>query len=447
MSRNRKFPFIKPNFKKVPHVEEDELAEDDIREIVVEHKSGFNTIEVLIIIIISIAFGVVVGCSVTFFRQEYRGEKVSSSLQELIAVYNNILEDYYKNIDERDLVDAAVEGMLSSLDDPYSTYMDEENAATFNETVDGSYIGIGITIAMNADKKFYVVSVVDDSPAEKANIQVGDYLLKIGDQLLEGLNLSDVTSIIKKDEKTTLELTLERDGKEVVKEVKLATIDFISVTSDVYALNNGNAGYISIGTFAANTFQQFKTELKKLEKKNINSLIIDVRSNPGGHLSQTKNILELFMKKNTILYQVQFKDDINKIKDNTKKSRSYPVVILINSSSASAAEILAASFRDSYSDATLIGETTYGKGTVQTAYTLSDGTSVKYTTEKWLTPKGKWIDGKGITPNRVVQLTEEYLTNPIPENDLQLQTALDFLEKERNTSDYQYFLYYITINY
>ena len=153
-------------------------------------------------------------------------------------------------------------------------------------------------------------------------------------------------------------------------------------------------------------------------------------------LSQTKNILELFMKKNTILYQVQFKDDINKIKDNTKKSRSYPVVILINSSSASAAEILAASFRDSYSDATLIGETTYGKGTVQTAYTLSDGTSVKYTTEKWLTPKGKWIDGKGVTPNRVVQLTEEYLINPIPENDLQLQTALDFLEKERNTSDH-----------
>lgn len=436
MSGNRKFPFIKPSFKKVPQAEEDELVEDDIREIVVEHKSGFNTIEVLIIIIISIAFGVVVGCSVTFFRQEYRGEKVSSSLQELIAVYNNILEDYYKNVDERDLVDAAVEGMLSSLDDPYSTYMDEENSATFNETVDGSYVGIGITIAMNADKKFYVVSVVEDSPAEKANIQVGDYLLKIDDQLLEGLNLSDVTSIIKKDEKTTLELTLGRDGKEVVKEIKLATIDFISVTSDVYALNNGNAGYISIDTFAANTFQQFKTELKKLEKKNINSLIIDVRSNPGGHLSQTKNILELFMKKNTILYQVQFKDDINKIKDNTKKSRSYPVVILINSSSASAAEILAASFRDGYSDATLIGETTYGKGTVQTAYTLSDGTSVKYTTEKWLTPKGKWIDGKGVTPNRVVQLTEEYLTNPIPENDLQLQTALDFLEKERNTSNH-----------
>lgn len=436
MSGNRKFPFIKPNFKKIPQVEDDELVEDDIREIVVEHKSGFNTIEVLIIIIISIAFGVVVGCSVTFFRQEYRGEKVSSSLQELIAVYNNILEDYYKNVDERDLVDAAVEGMLSSLDDPYSTYMDEENAATFNETVDGSYVGIGITIAMNADKKFYVVSVVEDSPAEKANIQVGDYLLKIDDQLLEGLNLSDVTSIIKKDEKTTLELTLERDGKEVVKEVKPATIDFISVTSDVYALNNGNAGYISIDTFAANTFQQFKAELKKLEKKNINSLIIDVRSNPGGHLSQTKNILELFMKKNTILYQVQFKDDINKIKDNTKKSRTYPVVILVNSSSASAAEILAASFRDSYSDATLIGETTYGKGTVQTAYTLSDGTSVKYTTEKWLTPKGKWIDGKGVTPNRVVQLTEEYLTNPIPENDLQLQTALDFLEKERNTSNH-----------
>lgn len=435
MSGKRKFPFIKPNLKKLPQVEDDEFEEENVKEIVIEHKSGFNTVEVLIIIIISITFGVVVGCSVSFFRQEYRGEKVSSSLQELITVYNNILDDYYKNIDERDLVDAAVKGMLTSLEDPYSTYMDEENAETFNETVGGSYVGIGLTIAMNKDGKFLVMGVVEDSPAKKAEIRAGDYLVKINDTTLEGLSLEEVTSIIKKDRKESLKLTLERDGESFVKSVKPDTIDFISVTSKVYALNNGNAGYISISTFAANTYEQFKKELKELEKKNINSLIIDVRSNPGGHVSQTRDILELFMKKNSVLYQVQFKDDISKVKDNTKKKRTYPVVILTNSSSASASEILAAAFRDSYSDATIIGETTYGKGTVQTAYTLSDGTSVKYTTEKWLTPKGKWIDGKGVTPDRIVQLTGEYLSNPIPENDLQLQTALEFLEKERNTSE------------
>ena len=124
MSLKGKFPFVKPNFKRLPQLEdESDSSNENVREIIVEHKSGFNTIEVLIIIIISISFGVVVGCSVSFFRQEYRGEKVSSSLQELITVYNNIVDDYYKKIDERDLVDAAIDGMLSSLKDPYSMYM------------------------------------------------------------------------------------------------------------------------------------------------------------------------------------------------------------------------------------------------------------------------------------------------------------------------------------
>lgn len=433
MSGKRKF--IKPNFKKLPSVEGNILEEENVREIVVEQKSGFNTIEVLIIIIISIAFGVVIGCSVSFFRREYRGEKVSSSLQELIAVYNNILDDYYKNIDERALVNSAVEGMLNSLEDPYSTYMNEQKAETFNETVGGSYVGIGFTVAMNDDGKFLILNVVKDSPAEKANVQPGDYLLKINNQSLDTLTIEEVSALIKKSKKKPLKLTLERDGKQFVLSIKPDNIDLISVFSKVYALNNGNAGYISVSTFAANTYEQFQKSLTELEEKNINSLIIDVRSNPGGHLSQTRDILELFMKKDSVLYQVQFKDSITKIIDNTKKKRTYPIVILTNSSSASAAEILAVSFRESYSDATIIGETTYGKGTVQTAYTLSDGTSVKYTTEKWLTPKGKWIDGRGIVPDRVVQLTEEYLSNPSLENDLQLQTALEFLEKERNTRE------------
>lgn len=434
MARQRKIPFIKPNFKKVPQVEELNDDEEDIREIIVEHKSGFNTIEVLILVLVAIAFGFVVGTGVSFFKQEYKGEKISNSLQELIAVYNNILDSYYEDIDEQDLVDAAIDGMLDSLDDPYSTYMDEENAETFNETVDGSYDGIGITITQNENKDILIVSVAEDSPAEKADIQSGDILLKINKKSLSGLSLDKVTEIIKGTKDKTFNLTIKRGEEELTKKVTSETIDLVSVTSKVYPLNNGNAGYISINTFAANTYKQFKKELNRLEKKNINSLIIDVRSNPGGHLSQTRDILELFMKKGSVLYQVQYKKEVRKIKDETKSSRTYPVVVLINSSSASASEILAASFNDSYVDATLIGEKTYGKGTVQTAYSLSDGSSLKYTTEKWLTPKGKWIDGKGVSPDKTVLLTDEYLLNPTTENDLQLQSALEFLEKERNTS-------------
>lgn len=435
MAKQGKFPFIKPNFKKVPQVEELNDEGEDIREIIVEHKSGFNTIEVLILVLVAIAFGFVVGTGVSFFKQEYKGEKISNSLQELIAVYNNILDSYYEDIDEQDLVDAAIDGMLDSLDDPYSTYMDEDNAETFNETVDGSYDGIGITITQNENKDILIVSVAEDSPAEKADIQSGDILLKINKKSLSGLSLDKVTEIIKGTKDKTFNLTIKRGEEELTKKVTSETIDLVSVTSKVYPLNNGNAGYISINTFAANTYKQFKKELNRLEKKNINSLIIDVRSNPGGHLSQTRDILELFMKKGSVLYQVQYKKEVRKIKDETKASRTYPVVVLINSSSASASEILAASFNDSYVDATLIGEKTYGKGTVQTAYSLSDGSSLKYTTEKWLTPKGKWIDGKGVSPDKTVLLTDEYLLNPTTENDLQLQSALEFLEKERNTSE------------
>lgn len=435
MARQGKIPFIKPNFKKVPQVEELNDDEEDIREIIVEHKSGFNTIEVLVLVLVAIAFGFVVGTGVSFFKQEYKGEKISNSLQELIAVYNNIMDSYYEDIDEQDLVDAAIDGMLDSLDDPYSTYMDEDNAETFNETVDGSYDGIGITITQNENKDILIVSVAEDSPAEKADIQSGDILLKINKKSLSGLSLDKVTEIIKGTKDKTFNLTIKRGEEELTKKVTSETIDLVSVTSKVYPLNNGNAGYISINTFAANTYKQFKKELNRLEKKNINSLIIDVRSNPGGHLSQTRDILELFMKKGSVLYQVQYKKEVRKIKDETKASRTYPVVVLINSSSASASEILAASFKDSYVDATLIGEKTYGKGTVQTAYSLSDGSSLKYTTEKWLTPKGKWIDGKGVSPDKNVLLTDEYLLNPTTENDLQLQSALEFLEKERNTSE------------
>ena len=142
MAKKKRFPFIKPNSKKVFQVEDETFPEEDVREIIVEHKSGFNTIEVLIIVVVSIAFGVAVGNALSIFRQEYQGEKISDSLQELISVYNNILDTYYEDLDEQELVDAAINGMMSSLDD-YSMYMDEENAASFNETVDGSYQGIG----------------------------------------------------------------------------------------------------------------------------------------------------------------------------------------------------------------------------------------------------------------------------------------------------------------
>lgn len=435
VSKHKRFPFIKPNMKNISFLDEVDSEEEDVREVIVETKSGFNTLEVLVIVIISIIFGIAVGSSLSIFRQEYRGEKVSNSLQELITVYQDILDTYYKDIDEADLVDAAVDGMLSSLDDPYSTYMDEDSATTFNETVDGSYVGIGVTIHIKDTGEVTVIGVTKNSPADEANIKEGDIILSLDGKSVSGLSLEEISSIVKGDSNSKLKMVLERDNEEITKTVTRGTVDMVSVTSDVFRMEQSKVGYISISSFAANTYKQFKKELKTVEKKNINSLVLDVRSNPGGHLSQTRDILELFLKKNQVLYQVEFKGKVTKIKDKTKTSRNYPIVVLINSSSASAAEILASAFQDSYPNAILLGEKTYGKGTIQTAYSLSDGSTLKYTTDKWLTPNGKSIDGKGVSPDEVVLLTTEYFKNPTVENDLQLQTALSILEKKTTNSD------------
>ena len=300
MARNVKIPFIKPKFRNNSKIQELDDEDENIKEIIVEHKSGFNILEMVIIVVISIAFGVVVGSSLSFFRQEYQGEKVSDELQQLIAVYRDVLDNYYENIDETDLADAAIGGMLSSLDDPYSIYMDEEDAIEFNETVDGSYVGIGITVGMSETGDVIVLGVTDNSSAEEAGIFVGDVITEIDSKSVIGLSLDDVSSMVKGKENTKLKLTLLRDEQTLHKTVKRKTVDLVSVVSKIYERNNGNIGYISISTFAANTYKQFKEELKSLEQKNIYGLIIDVRSNPGGHLSQAENILELFMKKNKV---------------------------------------------------------------------------------------------------------------------------------------------------
>lgn len=437
MAKDRKFKFLKPNFKKLKFLEEEQEIEEDlasvdenVREVIVEHKSGFNTLEVIIIIVVSIVFGAVVGSTLSLSHKNVDGVEVSDSLQEFIITYHNIVENYYKDVKESDLVDAAIQGMISSLDDPYSVYMDESDSDSFNQTVDGAYVGIGARVSTNSDGEHYIVSMFQNSPAKEAGFKNGDIFVKVGSKEVKGMTLDELTDVIKGKSGSKVTITVKRGQEEVTKTVVRKSVDLPSVTSKTYEKNEKKVGYLYVSTFAANTYDQFKKELLKLEKSKIDSLIIDVRSNPGGHLTQVSNILELFMNKNTVLYQVEVKGKTEKIKAETKDSRSYPVVVLVNSSSASASEILAASFQEAYSNAKVVGKTTYGKGTVQKAYSLSDGTSLKYTTEKWLTPKGNWINEKGVIPNYEVDLTDDYFSNPIDETDAQLQKAIEIITKK-----------------
>ena len=392
-------------------------------------KKKYSLREIVPIALISLLIGTLFGGIITYKKDKLEISKVPEELEELVQVYDSISENYYHKVDKKSLVDSAIEGMIGSLDDPYSVFLNKNESTKFNETISGEYVGIGATVSFNEDK-LEVIEVLDSSPAKKAGLKEKDIILKINGEDLTNKSLSEITNMIRGEKNTTVSLLIKRDNKEKRIEIVREDIEIDSVESEVIEKDDQKIGYLSIDTFASNSYTQFKQKLEKLEKKKIDSLIIDVRDNPGGHLTQATGTMELFLKKGKILYQIEQKGKNQKMYDQTSEYRKYKVVVLTNHSSASASEILASSLKESY-QAILVGEATYGKGTVQKAYQLSSGNTVKYTTQKWLTAKGEWINEKGVSPDYEVSLDEEYIKNPVSENDNQLNKSLEILtEKE-----------------
>ena len=386
-----------------------------------EERTSFSIYEVIGIIVISILFGVVVGYVIMYSRYPANQVGNNKALREVVETYQEIANYYYGGMSETALSEGAIKGMIQSLNDANSNYMNQEVTNTFNETVDGSFVGIGVVIQYKDDYN-EVVEVYKNGPAEKAGIKVGDVLLKVDGQDIKGVYGDKVASLVRGKSGTMVELAVMRDEKEKTIKVKRGVVELQSVSSDVINYENRNIGYIKITSFADNTSKQFSGALSKIEES-IDSLVIDVRDNAGGHLQQVTDILSVFFSKGKVLYQIESKEKKDKVTSLTKESRDYPVMVLINRGSASASEILASCFKDNYPNAKVIGITSYGKGTVQKSVSLSSGNSFKYTTQKWLTAKGEWIDGKGVVPDVEVIQSNEYLQNPVYENDVQLQEA------------------------
>ena len=389
--------------------------------------ASFTTLEVILIIIIAILFGVIVGYFINYSKNDVSKD---ANLNEVVSTYNNIVNNYYGDLNKDDLADAAIKGMIESLNDPYSNYMEGSAANSFNESIDGSFVGIGVMI-QTGEEYTTVIEIYDDAPAKKAGMQVGDVIIKVDGKDVKGMTGTELAKIIKGKKGTKVNITVKRNDKEVSMNVKRDVVNLISVTDKIIEYEGKNIGYIRIENFAANTYSQFYKSLKALENKKIDSLIIDVRSNPGGHLQQTKQILSLFFNSKTVLYQIKSKGKIEKAYSYSNESRKYPVAVLIDSASASASEILASCFKENYKKVFIVGNTTYGKGTVQKTQTLKDGTTIKYTIETWLTSKGKSINEVGVTPTVEVSLTEEFVKNPCDDNDDQLKEALNKLKESK----------------
>lgn len=391
--------------------------------------SNFSYLEVVCLMAFSIFFGIIIGSILTYGKGSSYGYSVDETERELLDSYNRILSGYYENISGKDLMNAAVDGMIGVLDDPHSVYMDSEQTDAFKQKVDGSYIGLGVTLA-SEDNGVYVYQVLKNSPAEKSGIQVNDIFVKINGKDITNLEIDELIEYSKGESGEKVKITVKRDNELIDLEVIRSVVEISSVYNKVFEKDDVKIGYIFIETFAANTYEQFNDILKDMESENIDSLIIDVRDNPGGHLNQAKKILSLFFDKKTVLYQLQTKDKIKKVYSSSNKKRTYDIAVLINSNSASASEILASSFQDNYKNSVLIGVKSYGKGTVQQEVLLSTGASMKYTVEKWLTAKGKTIEGSGIVPDKEIEQNPLYYLQPSDENDVQLQKAFEVLTKK-----------------
>mgnify|MGYP004617731945 FL=1 len=386
----------------------------------------YTSKEVIIVMIFSIGIGILMcfgGISIITGKNYLA---VTKDLKKVVDTYYAIVDNYYGELDRDKLIDGAVEGMISSVGDTFTSYSDTDSTSSFDETINGSYEGIGCTVATLEDCTISVIDMFEDSPSYKAGLKVGDIILKVDGESYEGKNSNDISNYIKNSGKSKIVLTVKRDNEEKDISINLSKVEIPHVSGKVIEQDSKKIGYIKISLFASNSYKQFKNKLDELEKSNIDDLIIDVRDNSGGYLSSVTDICNLFLDKGKVIYQLEDSKGKVKKKDTTKEKRKYDIVVLINGGSASASEILASAIKESYGG-DIVGTNSYGKGTVQQTKKLLDGSMIKYTTQKWLTPDGNSINGVGVTPTKVVELNEEYFNNPTTENDNQLQEAIKLI--------------------
>ena len=415
------------------------MKDEDFNETIeIEKREGFKLSEVIIIVLITCSISIFAGIS--YGKVKYSdtvninditssNKESNDELSKFIKEYKYIISNYYDSskIKEKDLLKIALQSILNELgiEDVYSTYMDDETYEQFNINLNGSYEGLGIRSFKDSDNSYITVySIIEDSPASKLDIKTGDIILSIDGKDTREMELTDFSNYVLKSKDKIFVLKLKRDDKEFSLKIEKSKITIKSVNSKIIERDDKKIGYINVSIFASNSYTQFKKNLSDLEKEGIDSLIIDLRSNNGGYLTEVTKILNLFLEKRKVVYQLQKNNDKVKYYSKGKENKKYPIVFLGNETTASASELFIISLKENL-DAKLVGMKTYGKGTVQELVQLSNGDQYKITTKRWLSPKGNWInDTKGIEPDVEVQLDIKYLEDPSEKNDNQLETAI-----------------------
>jgi carboxyl-terminal processing protease len=348
--------------------------------------------------------------------EEVKSEEMSMNevLKKFEKAYREINENYVEKIEDRKLLEGAIHGMLETLNDPYSVYMDNNMAKQFMEALDSHFEGIGAEVSMT-EGKVTIVAPFRDSPAEKAGLKPNDQIIKIDGDTTEGLSLYEAVLKIRGEKGTVVNLTIQRPGVTDLLDLPVTrdTIPLETVRAKTIEKNGKKIGLLEITSFSQGTSQKFEENLRNFEKEGIDGLIIDVRGNPGGFLQSVQEISHLIIPGGKPIVQIEDREgNRERYLSSLKEEKDYPIITLVDKGSASASEILAAALKEAGGH-DVVGETTFGKGTVQQPISLGDGSEIKLTLYRWLTSNGNQINEVGVEPTIEVKQPDYFYVAPL----------------------------------
>ena len=339
---------------------------------------------------------------------------------QFLYTLGKIRSSYVGEYTDKKLFEGAMHGLVESLDDPYSEYMDEKGFARLNEMTDGTFGGIGVVLGQR-NKEFVVVSPMEGSPGAKAGIEAGDKILKVNDVDTKGRTLEDVVSTIRGKKGTSVKLLLEhKNGQQFTADIVRDDIKVKSVAGRM--LPDSKIGYIRIAMFNENTGEEFKKAYEKLEQEGMQATLLDLRHNPGGLLTECVKVSNYIVPKGPVV-SITDKKGNTKVYESKLEKVKYPLAVLIDHGSASASEIVSAAVQDTKAGK-LFGVKTYGKGCVQSVFHITTKTGLKLTTAMYYTPSGRSIHKVGVTPDVEIELPEKATV------DVQLNKAEEYLRDE-----------------
>lgn len=397
-------------------------------------------INVVILSIFLVAFTAVATFFVSNIMQLDTGDKVVisksalQSFQETVDKYKEVEElsdyiktNYYLDVTEETLIEGMKKGIFDVLEDPYSVYMDDEEFTDYMESSSGEYPGIGIYLAPNADNEIEIVSPIEDTPADKAGLLAKDLIIGVNGETVNADVMDEAIATIKGEPGTPVTLTIYRPSKKEKFDVDI-TREWIDIKVVKSKMLDDQIGYLRLSVFDEQSASEFEKHLNELQASGAKGIIVDLRQNPGGYLSQCVEIADMLLGKELIVYTESRNGDDEEYYSDEQKV-DVQLVVLVDNGSASASEILTGALKD-HKAATIVGTTTFGKGVVQIVKPYNENTGFKLTTSQYFTPNGVNIHGIGIEPDVIIELDEAYyeIENPTDADDNQLQKAIEIMK-------------------